>query len=126
MIPGLIDEILCRLPTPYDIIAEWTQYIPLDHLLGLNFFALYMSEEHLKTVSLHWGRYGRFDVPKALFQRTIAYTDQTWAIRMALPAPNCGMFVTAHGIVGSSDFRRQVIEVGSSIQNGATGAFEDP
>jgi hypothetical protein len=80
-IPGLTDEIVKRLPQPYDLIMEWTKYVDLDRALRFGISALIAGDKPTgDKILLAFSEFG-FDeddvvLPTDLFERTCAYTMQ--------------------------------------------------
>lgn len=81
-IPGITDNILKRLATPYDLIAEWSRYVSVERLLHWGFFGFAMARnEPDYTVRLFWDPGtdlrtplpGDVVVPKNLYDRTYTY-----------------------------------------------------
>jgi hypothetical protein len=78
MIAGLTDSTLARLPEPFDLVLEWTKYVPLDAVLWAHGFSLIdCNERNDGTVLLYWSdipKIGQdYIIPANLYRRTLEY-----------------------------------------------------
>lgn len=117
-IPGITDEVLKRLPPPYDLIAEWSQYVPLSQLLNIFWATLALRADNDDgTVTLQWLGVPHVDeeyvIPLDLYARTNRYVDRTFEYRLLLI--RCGVlrespiFISARGKIGEGEFAQAVL-----------------
>lgn len=112
---ALGDEIAARLPEPYDLIAEWTNYVPLDVLLYVRVAALSMRLNPVDgMVTMLWddlpGSDKDYIVPEDLRRRTLAYEKRTQDLRSCMSYFDETIFFNENGIVREVDFLNAVSE----------------
>lgn len=74
----ITEALIARLRSPYNLIAEWTRYVPLDLILSVHVGMLGLYKDNGDgTVTLTYERSSRigrnFVVPFDLFERTWRY-----------------------------------------------------
>ncbi len=117
-IPGVTDEILKRLPPPYDLIAECSRYVPLNHLLNIFWATLALRADNDDgTVTLQW--LGVKDVDEEyivsldLYTRLNSYVDRSFECRLRLVRwgilRESPIFISTRGKIGEREFAQAVI-----------------
>lgn len=105
---GLTNEIVRRLPEPYDLIAEWTKYVNLEFVLGLGAFHLVCCSKVGDALVYDLDE-ARFSIPTALDEMTEDYVQ-----RVVMPRyGRCGVLALfwdeeRNGCLTPRDFRDAV------------------
>lgn len=101
-IPGFTDVIVSRLAEPFDIIMEWTRYVPLEQLLRLTPSATMPWEDDHST-GLTYIRSDQLPdlcIPKSLHVKTNNYLDRSAALYLK---SFIAMFVQDSGAITPKD-----------------------
>lgn len=109
---ALGDEVAAKLPEPYDLIAEWAKYVPLEILLNLYFGCIAMYRDNDDgTIRMTWSAAGLQDyvVPIDLHRRTYHYMDSTKALRPPTRAlAESTIFVDENGPITEPTFLKKL------------------
>ena len=112
-IPGLTDEILKRLPPPYALIAAWSHYVPLKHLLNTHWATLSLfTDNDDGTVTLKWRGVKRiaqdYIIPLHLHRQTMEWVKSTFHVRLKLVEAGVlrksTIFFSTHGPIQGQEF----------------------
>lgn len=111
-VPDFTGKGIGLLESPYDLIADWAQYVPLDPLLELSIAAMILFKDNDDgTVTMKWSALTNPAiapiVPLSLFRRTSRYLDDEdfSGVRRHLRWRDQRIFVVEGRPVGASMFR---------------------
>jgi hypothetical protein len=110
------DEVAARLPEPYDLIAEWAKYVPLDRLFQLHGSSVVLCRNNDDgTVTMEFetikaiGK--NYIIPFDLIQKTQRYRRRTKDGRPPFTSLfDATIFLTRKGPIRRADFFEAVAD----------------